>query len=134
MSHDGSILVVDDELGPRESLRMILKSNYQVYTAADGKEALQLIAKEKFDLITLDLNMPGIPGMEVLKEIRKIRTDTDIMIITGYGSSATTQEARSLGVEDFISKPFNISDILARVNKSFERRKCSFKKMSKMIN
>ena len=60
MGTQGTILVVDDEVGPRESLRMILKPTYEVYTAANGQEALQFIRREKIDLVTLDLKMPGI--------------------------------------------------------------------------
>jgi CheY-like chemotaxis protein len=63
MSYHGSVLVVDDEVGPRESLRMILKPLYQVHTAANGYEALRFINSQKVDLVTLDLKMPGIPGI-----------------------------------------------------------------------
>ena len=61
-----SILIVDDELGPRESLRMVLKPSYEVHTAADGMAALEFLKERSVDLITLDLKMPGLSGMEVL--------------------------------------------------------------------
>ena len=122
MAQNGSILVVDDELGPSESLRMILKPLYEVHTAADGREALQFIGSEKVDLVTLDLKMPGISGIEVLREIKKLRNDIEVVIITGYGTLANAQDAIRYGAVDFISKPFNVADIVAIISKSFERR------------
>ena len=122
MSNRGSILVVDDELGPRESLRMILKPIYDVYTAENGQEALHLINKEKVDLVTLDLKMPGIPGIDVLKEIKKTRSDIEVVIITGYGTLSNAIEAIRYGAVDFISKPFNVAEIIAIVSKTVERR------------
>lgn len=123
----GTILVVDDEAGPRESLRMILKPIYNVFTAASGKEALEIIQKENIDLVTLDLNMPGISGIEVLKEIKKIKSDIEVIIVTGYGTLKNAQEVIRYGAGDFISKPFNVADIVAIVSKSFERRNYNLK-------
>ena len=70
MNSKGSILIVDDEVGPRESLRMILKPIYDIHTVENGQEALNFISKEKVDLITLDLNMPGLSGIDVLQKLR----------------------------------------------------------------
>jgi DNA-binding NtrC family response regulator len=123
MAQKGTILVVDDETGPRESLRMILKPLYDVHTAADGQEALQFIGNENVDLVTLDLRMPGLSGIEVLREIKKRKNDVEVIIITGYGTLANAQEAIRYGAVDFISKPFNVADIIAIISKSFERRK-----------
>ena len=67
MAYKRSILIVDDELGVRESLKMILKPNYQVHTATEGREALQFIQKNKIDLVALDLKMPGLSGIDVLR-------------------------------------------------------------------
>jgi len=127
MANQGSILIVDDEAGPRESLRMILKPIYDIYTASNGKEALELIQKENIDLVTLDLNMPGLSGIEVLKEIKKIRSDIEVIIITGYGTLKNAQEVIRYGAGDFISKPFNVADIIAIISKSFERRNYNLK-------
>ncbi len=127
MTQQGSILIVDDEVGPRESLRMILKPIYEVYSAADGKEALVFIQNEKIDLVTLDLKMPGLSGIEVLREIKKVKSDVEIIVITGYGTLTNAQEAIRYGAGDFISKPFNVADIIAIVSKSFERRNYNLK-------
>ena len=123
MAYQGSVLVVDDEVGPRESLRMILHPLYEVYTAAGGEEALDCIQKQAIDLITLDMNMPGVSGLEVLREIRKRNAEVDVIIISGYINSQSTQEAKNYGAADVISKPFNVTDIIASVGKLVERKK-----------
>ncbi len=122
-----SILVVDDESGPRESLRMILKPMYDVHTAENGQEAINFISQKKMDLVTLDLNMPGLSGIEVLKEIKKIQPDIEVMIVTGYGTLEKAQEAFRYRVRDFISKPFNVTDIIASVSKAFDQRNYNMK-------
>ena len=118
-----TILVVDDEAGPRESMRMILKPRYEVHTASDGQEALRLIKNKDIDLVTLDLGMPGLSGIDVLKEIKNLKPDTEIIVITGYGTLNNAQEAIRFGAGDFISKPFSVAEIISIVGKSFERRK-----------
>jgi len=127
MGQRGSILIVDDEIGPRESLRMILKPIYDVHTAANGYEALQLIKREQVDLVTLDLKMPGISGIDVLREIKKLRADVEVIIITGYGTLTNAVEAIRYGAVDFISKPFNVAEIISIVSKSVERRNFNLK-------
>jgi putative two-component system response regulator len=127
MGNQGNILVVDDEIGPRESLRMILKPLYEVYTANNGQEALQFISREKIDLVTLDLKMPGISGIDVLKEIKKLHADIEVVIITGYGTLTNAVEAIRYGAVDFISKPFNVAEIISIVSKSVGRRNFNLK-------
>ncbi len=122
MISTGSILIVDDEVGPRESLRMILKPIYEVHTAENGEEAIKFISQKKVDLVTLDINMPGLPGIEALKEIKKLQPEVEVMIVTGYGTLTNAREAIRFGAGDFISKPFNVADIIAVVSKAFERR------------
>ena len=123
MGYQGTVLVVDDEIGPRESLRMILHPLYQVYTASDGAEALACLQNQEIDLVTLDMNMPGISGFEVLKEIRKRNADVDVIIVTGYMNSKGAQEAKACGAADVINKPFNVTDIVASIAKLVEHKK-----------
>jgi len=123
MAYQGSVLVVDDEIGPRESLRMILHPLYQVYTAADGDEALAFLQKKDFDLVTLDMKMPGASGLEVLREIRKRNVDVDVVIISGYMNSNNTEEARQNGAVGVITKPFNVTDVIISVGKAVENKK-----------
>ncbi len=127
MVEQGNILVVDDEIGPRESLRMILKPQFKVYQASNGWEALDLVKEMDVDLVTLDLKMPGLSGIEVLKEIKKIKGDVEVVIVTGYGTLANAIEAIRYGAVDFITKPFNIAEIISVVSKSFERRSLNLK-------
>ena len=98
MAQQGSVLVVDDELGPRESLRMILQPLYEVKTASNGQEALQFLQEGKIDLITLDLKMPGLSGLDVLREIKKMKysgegwglTSDGKYLLMSNGSSTVT--------------------------------------------
>ena len=122
-----TILVVDDEFGPRESLRVILSPLYEVHTAGAGEEALRFIHDNDVDLVTLDLNMPGCSGFGVLQEIKNFRPDTEVIIVTAYGSLENAKEAIRLGAEDFIPKPFSVAEIMTIVGKSFERRRNNLK-------
>ncbi len=123
MTYQGSVLVVDDEIGPRESLRMILHPLYEVQTAANGDEALARLQNRQFDLITLDMRMPGPSGMDVLKQIRTMKADVDVVIISGYMTPKNTEEARDWGAADVISKPFNVTEVMACVGKLVEQKK-----------
>ena len=111
-----SILIVDDEFGVRESLRQLLKPYYEIYTAADGEEALKIIKKRKIHLITLDLNMPKLSGIETLREIRKIDGEVPIVIITGYATPQDEKEALLYGVKAFISKPFDTNKLVTVID------------------
>ncbi len=132
MAYQGSVLVVDDEIGPRESLRMILHPLYQVYTATNGDEALAFLQRQDFDLVTLDMKMPGASGLEVLREIRKRNVDVDVVMISGYMNSNNTEEARQNGAVGVITKPFNVTDVIACVGKVVENKKYTRKVKSLM--
>jgi putative two-component system response regulator len=122
-----NVLIVDDEIGPRESLRMILKPNYNVFCVDNGYTALQMIREVEFDVVTLDLKMAGISGIDTLKEIRAIDPDVMIIIITGYGTLQSAIEAIRYGVFDYVPKPFNVPEIIAVIDKSIERRRVNLK-------
>jgi DNA-binding NtrC family response regulator len=122
MARKKSILVVDDEFGVRESLKMILKPIYQVYTAVDGGEALQSIQKDKIDLVALDLKMPGLSGIDVLKQIKKNDPDIEVLVITAHHTPQNVQDASRYGAGEFITKPFNVPDLISSINRSLEKR------------
>jgi response regulator RpfG family c-di-GMP phosphodiesterase len=126
-SNAPNILIVDDEIGPRESLRMILKPSYNVYAVENGYAAIQMIQQTEMDVLTLDLKMPGISGIDTLKEIRVIDPDVMAIIITGYGTLKSAIEAIRYGVFDYIPKPFNVPEILSIIDKSIQRRKLNLK-------
>ncbi|MFZ3089583.1 MAG: HD domain-containing phosphohydrolase [Nitrospirota bacterium] len=123
MDKQGNILVVDDEFGPRESLRMVLKPLYNVYIAENGQKAIETIQSTSIDLVTLDLRMQGLQGTDVLREIKRINSDIEVIIVTGYGSLNSAIDGIRFGAFDYIQKPFNVAEILSTINKSIERKK-----------
>lgn len=123
MESQRTILIVDDEMGPRESLKMILKPFYKIELAEDGNKALEVIQAKQIDLVTLDLKMPGMQGEEVLKQIKQRNPDIEVLIITGYGSLKSAIEGIRHGACDYLIKPFNISEILNIINKALNKRK-----------
>jgi signal transduction histidine kinase len=127
MSEKANILVVDDEMGPRESMRMILSPHYNVYVAESGARAIELLVQNVFDLVTLDLKMPGMPGIKVLEKIKEHDQDIEAIIVTGYGSMDTAVEGLRLGAFDYISKPFDVNHILALVKRALERRQAKLR-------
>ncbi len=126
-NNSANILIVDDEIGPRESLRMILKPQYNIYTAESGYSAIQMLRQVEIDVVTLDLKMPGMSGIETLKEIRLIDPDVMVIIITGFGTLKSAIEAIRYGVFDYIPKPFNVPEIMCIIEKSIQRRKLNLK-------
>jgi putative two-component system response regulator len=116
------VLIVDDERGPRESLRMILSGHYSVSTAENGAQALDLLRTDDIDLVTVDLNMPGMKGDELMRTIRAEFPQTEIIIITGCGSIETAVEGIRHGVFDYLTKPFDVVQVTASVERALERR------------
>src|SRR5499425_3096257 len=121
------ILIVDDELGPRESLKMILNPYYNVHVAERGVQAVEMLGKFPVDLVTLDLKMPGLSGIDVLEKLKEYDPDIEAIIITGYGSLDTAIEGLRLGAFDYISKPFDVNHILSLVRRGLERRRAKSK-------
>jgi len=122
-----NILIVDDEIGPRESLRMILKPYYNIFTAESGYAAIQMLQQVGLDVVTLDLKMPGISGIDTLKELRGVNQDVMVIIITGYGTLQSAIEAIRYGVFDYIPKPFNVPEIVSIIDKAVQRRRLNQK-------
>ncbi len=122
MSQKAAVLIVDDELGPRESLKMVLKPFYQIYSAENGERALEIIRKHPIDLVTLDLKMPGMSGTDTLREIKKINDQIEVIIITGFGSLKTAMEGIRYGAADYLLKPFDIAELVSIVNRTLEHK------------
>ncbi|HPG25662.1 MAG: response regulator [Spirochaetaceae bacterium] len=116
------VLVVDDERGPRESLRMILSGRYEVVTATRGAEALEILRTDSIDLVTVDLNMPGMKGDELMRTIRRESPQTEIIVITGCGSVESAIEGIRHGVFDYLTKPFDVVQVTASVERALERQ------------
>ena len=115
------VLVIDDELGPRESLRMLLKPNYQVYTADNVEAGLRILREKKPDAVISDIRMPGTSGIDGLRKIREIDPHVAVIMLTGFGALETAQEALRLGANDYISKPFDAREMREVIGRNVER-------------
>jgi DNA-binding NtrC family response regulator len=114
-----NILVVDDEKNIRTTLQQVLAaSGYKVETGVNGEDGLSRLAESHFDIVLLDMKLPGIDGIEVLRQMRHKAVDTPVVMITAYGTVESAVEAMKLGAVDYIRKPFSpeqIRDIVKRV-------------------
>jgi excisionase family DNA binding protein len=113
------VLVVDDEEGIRELLSKTLAlAEYEVDLAADGQLALDRLRLIPYDLLITDLRMPGVDGLTVIREARRLKADIPIIIVTGYSSEASAIEAINLGVQGYLTKPFRVPRVLAAAAKA----------------
>lgn len=123
-----TVLVIDDERGPRESLRILLKNNFNVLCADSVDWGLQLLKENQPDAVVMDIRMPDKSGIQGLREIREIDPSVSVIMLTGFGTLETAQEAIRLGADDYLKKPFDAKEmegIIARnVHKTqLERRR-----------
>jgi two-component system, NtrC family, response regulator AtoC len=117
------VLIADDEANMRWALdKALSKAGYEVITAENGQIALESIHSERPDLVLLDLKMPKMDGMEVLRDVKIIAPDLLVIMMTAHGSTPTAVEAMKLGAYDFIMKPFDIEELLLTVAKALEVR------------
>lgn len=113
-----SILLVEDEENLQEALKLNLElENYEVTSSFDGADALQQFQKEHFDLIILDVMLPELDGISVCETIRLSNSDTPILILSAKNSSADRVLGLKKGADDYLTKPFNLEELLLRVNK-----------------
>ena len=110
------ILVVDDERAIRELVTLVLaRAGYEVVRAADGRESIELAAKEHPDLIILDMRMPGLHGVDTCRELRSRQQTVGIPILVLTGYMENEKEAMDAGVDGFLAKPFRPEELIARV-------------------
>jgi len=119
----GTVLVVDDEDGVRESFHRLLETRFRVLTAPNGERAIELVQHEDPDVVTLDLNMPGLNGVDTLARIRALSPDLAVIIVTGVGSYEAAVAALRLRAFDFISKPFDGQHVLATIERAERSRR-----------
>jgi len=118
------ILVVDDNKETCDVLTQIFaEQGYQTFSALGGRLALDTVKKKKPELVLLDIKMPKMDGMEVLKRIKKIDKDVVVVMITGYGALDTAKEAMRLGAYDYATKPFDLDFIKAVIKDALSERK-----------
>ncbi|MCX5750975.1 MAG: sigma-54 dependent transcriptional regulator [Candidatus Saganbacteria bacterium] len=121
--HKSSILIVDDEPSMRETAQMLLKDKYQVYTAKNGKEAIDIVKKKNLDLVLLDVRMPEMDGIGVLEQIKGIDESIDVIMITAVLTVNTAVAAIKKGAYDYLTKPFDIAALEELIKKTMEKRK-----------
>jgi len=115
------ILIVEDEKNTRDSYRNLLEKRYSLFMAADAKEMFEIINKESIDVILLDVMLPGMSGLDALKKIKEF-SDTEVIMVTGDKAVRTAIEAVKLGAYDYITKPFEIDDLIVAISKALEKR------------
>jgi two-component system KDP operon response regulator KdpE len=123
-AESGNVLIVDDERSIRLSLKTILGNfGFDIVEAARGEEALALVRTEPFDAVLLDINMPGIGGIEVCRLMRKASPRLPIVMLTVQGSEDRKVEALNAGADDYITKPFQLRELTARLRAAVRRNK-----------
>jgi DNA-binding NtrC family response regulator len=122
---DIHVLIVDDEVALANTLAQRLQMrNLKVETAYDGAEALSKLKVDKPDVIVLDLRMPGMHGMEVLREIKKACPEIQVIVLTGHGTDKDEEEVKKLGGFDFLNKPADIETLAHMIKVAF-KEKCA---------
>jgi PAS domain S-box-containing protein len=122
MSDRPRVLVVDDEMGPRESLRMILKPRYEIATADSGEAALKTLGTFHPDLIFMDIKMPQMDGIELLRRIKGTDPSIEVVMITAYASLETVKNALTHGAFEYLIKPFSRQDLEETAKRALARR------------
>lgn len=116
-----TILIIDDEASMRNLFtKMLSRDGYKVFESSDGEGGLKLLSKENIDLLLLDLRLPGIQGMDVLRRIRKEGMNVPVIVITGYGSDEGEKEAKGLGIIDYVHKPFSLAYMKDLIKETLE--------------
>ena len=116
------LLVVDDEAGPRQSLRIVFKDDYEVVLAEGGERALEIIATQPVDVAILDIRMVGMSGVELLDRLKRAQPAIEVIMLTAYETVETARNALRAGACDYLNKPFDVSTIRAAVAKALQRR------------
>ena len=115
------ILVMEDDLSVAKGLEMVLsEEGYNVNLAGTGELAMEAFRQKRFDLLVADLRLPDIDGMEVIRQVKEAKPETEVIVITGYGTTATAVEAMKLGVHDFLPKPFTEDQIKAAIDEALK--------------
>ena len=120
-----NILIIDDELAPRESIRMVLKDKYAVSTAAGAHEGLDMMSRNHVDLVVMDIKMPKMDGITALQQIKQKHPDIEVVLLTAYASLETARDAIRFGAFDYLIKPFDKDNVLLVVDKGLKKRRAN---------
>lgn len=122
MTHSPTLLVIDDQRGPRDALKAILRPFFTIQTADSASAALDILNSQQIDLVTLDQHLPDRQGLDLLHEITHHHADVEIIIITGHGSVTDAMEGMRHGAAGYLLKPFNVSELLALVKQTIGKK------------
>jgi len=129
---NAKVLLVDDEEEFISTLSQRLETrDLNVTTASSGQEAVELTDQQDFDAILLDITMPGMDGIETLKRIKEKHPEAEIIMLTGHGSIASTVEAMKSGAEDYLEKPVDMSELLAKIKEARDKHVLILQRQSK---
>jgi two-component system, OmpR family, response regulator len=118
-----NILVVDDEDDFRETIvKRLQKRKMMVRGAESGEKALELIAAQPFDVVVLDVKMPGLDGIDTLREIKKRRPLIEVILLTGHASMESGIEGMKLGAYDYVMKPANLEELIEKMRQAYEKK------------
>lgn len=119
----GRILVVDDENGPRQALRMLLKESHEVFLASSVAGAVEFLTEDKVDIVITDLRMPQQTGVDLLRHVKTTYPDIEVIILTGYGELNTAMEAIEYGAFAYLEKPFDSRVMLGKVEACLDKQR-----------
>ncbi|MGJ8639167.1 MAG: ATP-binding response regulator [Opitutaceae bacterium] len=114
------LLVVDDEEGPRQSLNMIFSDDFDVTVAASGEEAITLSNQNPFNVVITDIRMRGLSGIDVLRELKRIDSHTEVVVLTAFETLETARQAISFGASEYLKKPFDLEHIQKVVDRCYD--------------
>jgi signal transduction histidine kinase len=120
-----TLLVVDDEEGPRQAIRMVFKDDYTVLMAENGEAAIKLAKENPVDAAVTDIRMPGMSGIDVLNALKSIDPSTEVIMLTAFETLETARQALRLGACDYLNKPFDLATLRSAVRTAMERRAIS---------
>jgi putative nucleotidyltransferase with HDIG domain len=118
-----TVLVIDDETGPRDALKVILRTFCNVRSAENAKTALEVLGQEPIDVITLDQKLPDRHGLDLLKDIKCHRPDVEVIIVTGYGSLKSAMEGIRHGAAGYLLKPFNVNELTTLIQQTMDKKR-----------
>ena len=126
---DAKILLVDDEVVFTNNMSKLLSwRGYQVKAVNSGDEAIRALMDNSFDVMVLDLKMPGLDGIATIREMRKLGLFTEVLILTGHGSIDSALQAIQMGAYDYVTKPCEITELVSKIEAAFERKTIKDKK------
>jgi len=117
-----TILIVEDEAGPRDALKVILRPFFNIHVAENGHVAMRVLKEQAVDLVTLDQKLPDRQGLDLLQDIKLEHGDVEVIIITGYGSLKSAMEGIRHGAAGYLLKPFNVTELISLINQTLEKK------------